>query len=131
MDERLFGSLSDRVRLASDEVEMVMRAEVRELIARRIRDEVDLFPAAASVRADGRRGRPPRAHLAPAHLLSTPESGGVAGMVPRAGSDALPMSLRSTAPVDSSAASIRPIGADAVRALTSPPAHRFPARGSP
>ena len=54
MDERLlFGSLSDRVRLASDEVEMVMRAEVRELIARRIRDEVDLFPAAASVRADG------------------------------------------------------------------------------
>ena len=35
------------------------------------------------------------------------ESGGVAGMVPRAGSDALPMSLRSTAPVDSSAASIR------------------------
>ena len=53
MGERLFGSLSDRVRLASDEVEMVMRAEVRELIARRIRDEVDLFPAAASVRADG------------------------------------------------------------------------------
>ena len=35
------------------------------------------------------------------------ESGGVAGMVRRAGSDALPMSLRSTAPVDSSAASIR------------------------
>ena len=59
------------------------------------------------------------------------ESGGVAGRVPRAGSDALPMSLRSTAPVDSSAASIRPIGADAVRALTSPPAHRFPERGSP
>ena len=28
------------------------------------------------------------------------ESGGVAGMVRRAGSDALPMSLRSTAPVD-------------------------------
>ena len=53
VDERLFGGLSDRVRLASDEVEMVMRAEVRELIARRMRDEVDLFPAAASVRADG------------------------------------------------------------------------------
>ena len=35
------------------------------------------------------------------------ESGGVAGMVRRAGSDALPMSLRSTAPVDSSATSIR------------------------
>ena len=35
------------------------------------------------------------------------ESGGVAGMVPRAGSDAVPMSLRSTAAVDSSAASIR------------------------
>ena len=32
---------------------------------------------------------------------------GVAGMVRRAGSDALPMSLRSTAPVGSSAASIR------------------------
>ena len=35
------------------------------------------------------------------------ESGGVAGMVRRAGSDALPMSPRSTAAVDSSAASIR------------------------
>ena len=34
-------------------------------------------------------------------------SGSVAGMVRRAGSDALPVSLRSTAPVGSSAASIR------------------------
>ena len=52
VDERLFGGLSDRVRLAADEVEIVMRAEMGELIARRIRDEADLFPAGASARPD-------------------------------------------------------------------------------
>ena len=35
-------------------------------------------------------------------------SGGVVGMVPRAGCDAWPRSLRSSAPVDSSAGSIPP-----------------------
>ena len=52
VDARLFGDLSDRVRLASDEVERVMRAEMRDLIARRIRDEMALLPVAARVRAD-------------------------------------------------------------------------------
>ena len=51
VDERLFDDLSDRVRLASDEVERVMRAEMRTLVARRIRSEVDLFPIGARVRA--------------------------------------------------------------------------------
>ena len=53
VDARLFGDLSDRVRLASDEVERVMRAEMRDMIARRIRDEVDLLPVATGARADG------------------------------------------------------------------------------
>lgn len=53
VDERLFDDLSDRVRLASDEVERVMRTEMRTLIARRIRNEVDLFPIGARVRAAG------------------------------------------------------------------------------
>ena len=53
VDARLFGDLQDRVRLASDEVERAMRAEMRDLIARRIRDEVDLFPVAARATADG------------------------------------------------------------------------------
>ena len=52
VDARLFGDLSDRVRLASDEVERVMRAEMRDLIARRIRNETDLLAVAARVRAD-------------------------------------------------------------------------------
>ena len=53
VDERLFSGLSDRVWQASDEVEMVIRTEMRELIARRMRDEVDLFPAGASARDAG------------------------------------------------------------------------------
>ena len=52
VDARLFGDLSDRVRLVSDEVETVMRAEMRDLIVRRIRDEVALFPVSASVPTD-------------------------------------------------------------------------------
>ena len=52
VDARLFGDLSDRVRRASDEVERVMRSEMRDLIAGRIRDEMDLLPAVAPVRAD-------------------------------------------------------------------------------
>ena len=52
VDARLFGNLSDRARVASEEVERVMRAEMRALIARRIRDEVDLLPVAVRVRAD-------------------------------------------------------------------------------
>ncbi len=49
VDERLFDDLSDRARLASDEVERVMRAEMRALIARRMRNEVALFPIGARV----------------------------------------------------------------------------------
>ena len=52
VDARLFGDLSDRVRVASDEVERVLRAEVRDMIAGRIRDELDMLPASAPVRAD-------------------------------------------------------------------------------
>ena len=47
VDQRLLGDLSDRARLASDEVESVMRAEMRDIVARRIRDEMALLPAAA------------------------------------------------------------------------------------
>ena len=49
VDERLFDDLSDRARLASDEVERVMRAEMRDLIVRRMRNEVALFPIGARV----------------------------------------------------------------------------------
>lgn len=52
VDARLFGDLSDRVRVAADEVERVMRAEMRDLIARRMRDEMDLLPVAVRVRPD-------------------------------------------------------------------------------
>ena len=51
VDARLFGDLSDRVRLASDEVERVMRAEMRDMVARRIRNEMVLLPIGAPVRA--------------------------------------------------------------------------------
>lgn len=51
VDTRLLGDLSDRVRLASDEVERVMRAELRDLVARRLRNEMDLLPIGARVRA--------------------------------------------------------------------------------
>ena len=51
VDARLFGDLSDRARLASDEVERVMRTEMRELVARRLRTEMDLLPIGARVRA--------------------------------------------------------------------------------
>lgn len=53
VDERLFDGLSDRVRLASDEVERVLRAEMRDRVARRIRNEMDLLPIGASSRAAG------------------------------------------------------------------------------
>ena len=53
VDARLFGDLPDRVRLASDEVERVMRAEMGELVARRLRNEMDLLPIDAPVRAAG------------------------------------------------------------------------------
>jgi len=53
VDARLFGDLSDRVRLASDEVERVLRAEMRDMVARRLRNEMDLFPIGAQVRAAG------------------------------------------------------------------------------
>lgn len=51
VDARLLGDLSDRVRVASDEIERVMRAELRGLVARRLRNEVDLLPIGARVRA--------------------------------------------------------------------------------
>ena len=50
VDTRLFGDLSGRVRLASDEVERVMRAEMRDLVARRIRNEMDMLPIGARSR---------------------------------------------------------------------------------
>lgn len=53
VDLRLFGDLSDRMRLASDEVERVMRAEMRDLVARRLQGEMALLPAAARVPAWG------------------------------------------------------------------------------
>ena len=53
VDARLFGDLSDRVGLASDEVESVMRAEMRDLVARQIRNEMGLLPIGAPVRAAG------------------------------------------------------------------------------
>jgi hypothetical protein len=53
VDRRLFGDLSDRMRLASDEVETAVRAGMRELIARGIRNEMDLLPTAARVPAWG------------------------------------------------------------------------------
>ena len=53
VDARLFGDLSDRARLASDEVERVMRAEMSDIVARRLRNEMDLFPIGAQVRAAG------------------------------------------------------------------------------
>ena len=56
-------------------------------------------------RRRARRGR--TRHQAPGPSRRGGGSGGVAGMVRRTGSDALSMSLRSTAPVGSSAASIR------------------------
>ena len=53
VDIRLFGDLSGRVRLASDEVERVMRAEMRDLVARRIRNEMDMLPIGARSRGAG------------------------------------------------------------------------------
>lgn len=53
VDARLFGDLSDRVRLAADDVEMVMRAEMRDLVARRLRNEMNLLPIDARVRTFG------------------------------------------------------------------------------
>lgn len=53
VDARLFGDVSDRVRLASDEVERVMRAEMRDLVALQIRNEMVLLPIGAPVRAAG------------------------------------------------------------------------------
>ena len=44
-DSRLFADLPDRVRHASASVETVMREEMRELIARSMRDEVQTLPA--------------------------------------------------------------------------------------
>ena len=44
-DSRLFADLPDRVRQASAGVETVMREEMRDLIARRMRDEVRTLPA--------------------------------------------------------------------------------------
>ena len=53
VDARLVGDLSGRARLASDEVERVMRAEVRDLVVRRLRNEMDLLPIGARVRPAG------------------------------------------------------------------------------
>lgn len=53
VDARLFGDLSDRVRQASDEVERVMRAEMRDLVARRLRNEMELLPIGTRVPAAG------------------------------------------------------------------------------
>ena len=53
VDARLLGDLSARVRLASDEVERVMRAEMRDMVARRLRNELHLLPIGARVRSDG------------------------------------------------------------------------------
>ena len=47
LDQRLLGDLSDRVRLASDEVESVMRAELRDIVTRRMRGEMALLPITA------------------------------------------------------------------------------------
>ena len=53
VDARLFGDLSDRVRLASDEVERVLRAEMRDMVAQRLRNEMDLLPIDARARTAG------------------------------------------------------------------------------
>ena len=53
VDARLFGDLSDRARQAAINVEMAMRTEMGELVARRLRNEMDLLPIAERVRAAG------------------------------------------------------------------------------
>ena len=53
VDARLLGDLSDRARLAATDVEIVMRAEMRDLVAQRLRNEMDLLPRGGRVRATG------------------------------------------------------------------------------
>ncbi len=69
VDERLFSGLSDRVRRASDEVERVMRAEMRALIDRRIQNEAELVPAGADAGADSACPVPERIQRAYEALL--------------------------------------------------------------
>ena len=49
VDSRLLAELSDRIQLVSEDVESVMKHEMRSLIAQRIHDEVQTLPAHAHV----------------------------------------------------------------------------------
>ena len=51
MDSRLLADLSDRIQLAAEDVETVMKNEMRNSIAQRIHDEVQTLPAHAHVQA--------------------------------------------------------------------------------